>query len=338
MHFRQKLTFMAFGSILTLAGYLLATIASDVTAQPEKNNATFDTITCSALEVVNEQGIPVARIAQGANGGLVAVKYDSGQSAVTIDAITGRPYIQAFYPNGKRAVMIGTYPTHGYMTFSDNDGQALASIGVRVQGQGGFVEVLGKERGRATLRGTKHGGELTIVGKTDDKSRVLTAVPDYVYDKEGKEAAKLTAHEHGGRMTDRLMAARFFSICPRTEEFKVFDAVGKLVKEKKSTHGPDKDGEMSYTITSPTTAIFSGNVGQVKVEFIRADRSVTFIETTPLGGKHTMVISDEWDDKEKGFRFVYIRHINNILVNETWKTTITGIAKIKGQGFNEMKP
>ena len=182
MHFRQKLTFMAFGSILTLAGYLLATIASDVTAldefkstpTPETKNATFDKITCSALEVVNKQGLPIVKIGSGANGGLVAVNYDSGKTGVLIDTVTG-PYIQAFYPNGKRAVMIGTFPTHGYMTFSDNNGQTLASIGVRVLGQGGYVQVMGKESGLATLRGTEHGGELTIVGKTKTDTRVLRA-------------------------------------------------------------------------------------------------------------------------------------------------------------------
>ena len=35
MHLKQKLTFMALGSILTIAGYLLATLTSDVTAQSE---------------------------------------------------------------------------------------------------------------------------------------------------------------------------------------------------------------------------------------------------------------------------------------------------------------
>ncbi|RKU22967.1 hypothetical protein C6499_19220 [Candidatus Poribacteria bacterium] len=57
MHFRQKLTFMAFGSILTLAGYLLATLADDLTAQPETDNPTvFDKIVCRQLEVVDSLG------------------------------------------------------------------------------------------------------------------------------------------------------------------------------------------------------------------------------------------------------------------------------------------
>ncbi|RKU22961.1 hypothetical protein C6499_19190 [Candidatus Poribacteria bacterium] len=40
---KPKVTFMAFGSILTLAGYLLATLAGDLTAQPETDKTTvFD--------------------------------------------------------------------------------------------------------------------------------------------------------------------------------------------------------------------------------------------------------------------------------------------------------
>ena len=35
MHLRQKLTFMAFGSILTLTVYLLTTLISDLSAQPK---------------------------------------------------------------------------------------------------------------------------------------------------------------------------------------------------------------------------------------------------------------------------------------------------------------
>ena len=48
MHFRQKLTFMAIGSILTLAGYLLATLGSDVSAQSETDKS-VPTISNKAL-------------------------------------------------------------------------------------------------------------------------------------------------------------------------------------------------------------------------------------------------------------------------------------------------
>ena len=50
MHFRQKLIFTALGSALTLAGYLLATIVSDVTAQDNKTVSLGD-IVCDSLTV-----------------------------------------------------------------------------------------------------------------------------------------------------------------------------------------------------------------------------------------------------------------------------------------------
>ena len=53
MHFRQKLTFMAFGSILTLAGYLLITSTSDVTAQRD-----FDELKPSTSDVTAEGNEP----------------------------------------------------------------------------------------------------------------------------------------------------------------------------------------------------------------------------------------------------------------------------------------
>ena len=52
----------------------------------------------------------------------------------------------------------------------------------------------------------------------------------------------------------------------------------------------------------------SGNLGSAEVELVKDHNFLTFIETTPLGGKHIMVIANEWDAKEKGFKFTYIRN------------------------------
>ena len=50
MHFRQKLIFMALGSALTLAGYLLATLVSDVTAQDNSTKSLGDVV-CDSITV-----------------------------------------------------------------------------------------------------------------------------------------------------------------------------------------------------------------------------------------------------------------------------------------------
>ena len=72
MHFRQKLMFTALGGALMFAGYLLATLVGDVTAQSETDKATVvgdvteqsetdkatvvDKIVCRELEVVDADG------------------------------------------------------------------------------------------------------------------------------------------------------------------------------------------------------------------------------------------------------------------------------------------
>lgn len=57
MNFKQKLIFTAFGATLALAGYLLATLGSDFTAQSETDKATVvDEIVCRKSKVVDANG------------------------------------------------------------------------------------------------------------------------------------------------------------------------------------------------------------------------------------------------------------------------------------------
>ena len=85
MHLKQKLTFMAFGSILTLAGYLLATPTRDVTAQSETDKATvFDEIVCRKLNIVDENGKTHIVIGADLFGGQISVNHHNGKNAVSI--------------------------------------------------------------------------------------------------------------------------------------------------------------------------------------------------------------------------------------------------------------
>ena len=166
MHFRQKLTFMAFGSILTLAGYLLATIASDVTAQlnlddfkpipaPETKNATFDLITCKRLIVVNEKGIPAVDIDSDSNGGSIEVVKANGKTIVKISIDSNGGYMEVNHADGGRGVTIG---------ISDDEDK------------GGLVSAWGKEGGSAQLYTNEYGGRVNIISKTDKRSRVLLGI------------------------------------------------------------------------------------------------------------------------------------------------------------------
>jgi uncharacterized protein YdeI (BOF family) len=59
MHFRQKLIFIALGSALTLAGYLLATLVSDVTAQNNPTKSLGDVV-CDSI-TVRDGGITILK-------------------------------------------------------------------------------------------------------------------------------------------------------------------------------------------------------------------------------------------------------------------------------------
>ena len=57
MHVNQKMMYMGFGCLLTLVGYILASIGNDSVAQSGSEDVTFSIITCHGLEVVDEEGI-----------------------------------------------------------------------------------------------------------------------------------------------------------------------------------------------------------------------------------------------------------------------------------------
>lgn len=118
-------------------------------------------------------------------------------------------------------------------------------------------------------------------------------------------------------------ATKTFLIYAKKGNFKVFDFSGKLLKNEVSKDF--RNGELLFIITGPKIAIFSANTGISEVEFAKDINSVTFIETTPAGNKHIMVIEDKWDVKEKGFKFTYTRNIQ--VLGENMRSVYTGIAK-----------
>lgn len=99
----------------------------------------------------------------------------------------------------------------------------------------------------------------------------------------------------------------------RFKEYNLKDG-GKLVGESTAKSVNDKalkgftKGEMQYTITTPKSAIFSGNAGSSVVDLIRDDTSLTFIERSIGDNTFVMIIYDTWDSTRKGFEYVYIRH------------------------------
>ena len=107
MHFRQKLTFMALGSILTLAGYLLATFASDVTAQPETDKTTvFDKIVCRELEVVDADGEGLVWIGEISSSAFMTVQHPDGEHRAIIMATSDSASMAVGIPGKQQSVSI----------------------------------------------------------------------------------------------------------------------------------------------------------------------------------------------------------------------------------------
>ena len=127
-----------------------------------------------------------------------------------------------------------------------------------------------------------------------------------------------------------FQTTRTFIIYARKGNYTSFDlATGKLLDNKDVKDF--RKGELQYTITGSDSALFSGNAGSTEVELVKGDNSVTFIETTFSGSKHIMIIEDKWDAMEKGFKFTYIRNIEDrILLGELMRSIYSGIAKPAG--------
>lgn len=126
-----------------------------------------------------------------------------------------------------------------------------------------------------------------------------------------------------------LQIQKHFTIFKLKGNFKTFNLeTGKLLQNEDISF---RDGDIMFMITGTKSATMFGNVGSAEVELVKDDNFLTFIETTPLGGKHIMIIANEWDAKENGFKCTYIRNIEErILTSGLMRTIANGIAKPAG--------
>ena len=80
MHFTQKMMYMGFGCLLTLAGYILASMNNDSVAQSGAQDVTFGEITCRGLTVVDGKGGGSVSLSNNEDGGYVYAKGKGGGS------------------------------------------------------------------------------------------------------------------------------------------------------------------------------------------------------------------------------------------------------------------
>ena len=88
MHFKQKRTYIAFGCLLTLAGYILASLGSDGVAQSGTEDVTFGKIACRQLNVINGEGVEQVELRTDWYGSVVvAIGKESGVASLSINGL-----------------------------------------------------------------------------------------------------------------------------------------------------------------------------------------------------------------------------------------------------------
>lgn len=128
-----------------------------------------------------------------------------------------------------------------------------------------------------------------------------------------------------------LSEARVFKFYATEGTFEVIslskDSYGKVI-EKESEDEGFRNGEVVVIRLSSTKGMLLGNNGSADLQVVEEKGSTLFIETTLLGGKHTLIIYDQWDDEQQGFKATYVRNIEDrILLFKILRSTYKGIAK-----------
>ena len=134
-----------------------------------------------------------------------------------------------------------------------------------------------------------------------------------------------------GSSKPTLSEERVFRFYAKEGTFEVIslaeDSYGKVI-EKKSEDEGFRNGEVVAIRLSNTKGILLGNNGSTDLQIVEEKGSTLFIETTPLGGKHILIIYDQWDDEQQGFKSTYVRNIEDrILLFKILRSTYKGIAK-----------
>jgi len=143
-----------FGALLTMIVGLFSPVG--VVAQSQPTDATFGTITCQKITVVDESGNLMGSIFSAEDGGFIGVVGKDGllKAAMATDEHGGRVEV---YKDGNPKAVIGT------------------------DEHGGHVEVAGKGSNtvRAAMRSNEYGGSVAVWGKGSDTTRAAMGVTEY---------------------------------------------------------------------------------------------------------------------------------------------------------------
>ena len=163
-----KLVYMGFGGMIAIIGMLFGIgLLSSVTAQKDM----FDTIQCTRLEVVDEDGMP--RVILSADYSDVM---PFGRDEETRGRIIGTKslggWVFVYGKDGQTGARVGVHQVLGLgdvIAVFDNDGNTIAGLGFGEHG--GWLGVSdGDDKSHAGLAIDEHGGQVQAFGRGKGKA------------------------------------------------------------------------------------------------------------------------------------------------------------------------
>ncbi len=208
-HWKIKLVYIGFGSLLGCLCTIIGMLASPATAQKDK----FGEIECTKLTLIDPiTGNTTAELRTDEHGGLlylfgsnenrggVRLGVDNHGGGLTMfsnlkissahvsasmgTSKEGTGVVSINHKNGGGVFISATKRGGGFLhTKGANHDNSLASIGASDDGESGLITVSrykhGKENGVVQLLANNNGGAVSIYGKTDEKSRVVVGINEY---------------------------------------------------------------------------------------------------------------------------------------------------------------
>ena len=174
----MKRTYIALGGVLMLIGMMTATIITpNLVAQ--KNADTFGNITCTELEIVDENGQTGIRLYTRKHipRGIVWVYDESGTQAIGLGVTNDGGAIDVCDKSGEIAVRLGVTEDGGTVQAYDQAEWPLAVLSAAENGNAGTVTVYDKSGTiLAGIGGNKdsNGGQMSIF---DEARKVLASLP-----------------------------------------------------------------------------------------------------------------------------------------------------------------
>ena len=155
MNLKQKLTYMLIGSLFTLAGYFLATLANNQPPNAHaQDNATkvFEKIVCKEIEVVNNTGKKLLRMGEAAGGSGFIIVYNKEEIRVV--------------------GMDGIDNEGGTIAIANKRGKMIAKMGENLLFGGGQFEIKNDVGKNGIVMNSFLGGVITVFDCTKEARRV----------------------------------------------------------------------------------------------------------------------------------------------------------------------